>query len=88
MLNGIGHYLNPIKTSYYGVVYKRDGVKHVAMTSDENPGELFIQIEFGQDFKIIKRLDPNVASKALGVFLALDGNYTKQFDILAKKIRQ
>ena len=32
-------------------------------------------------------MEPNVASKALGVFLAPDGNYTKQFDELAKEIR-
>ena len=88
VLNGIGHCLNPIKTSYYDVVYKRDGVRHVAMTASENPGELYVQVEFGKDFKKIKRLEPHVASKALGVYLAPDGNYTKQFEVLVKKIRK
>ena len=58
------------------------------MTASENPGELFIQVEFNGDKKKIKRLEPHVASKALGVYLAPDGKYNKQFEILDKKIRK
>ena len=88
VLNAIGHCLNPIKTSFYDIKYKRDGVKHVQMTESENPGELFIQVEFDGELKKIKRLEPHVASKALGVFLAPNGVYTKQFENLDKKLKK
>lgn len=88
VLNGIGHCLNPIKTSYYDIKYKRDGVRHVAMTSVENPGVLYVQCEFGDKKKKIKRLEPDVASKSLGVYLAPNGKYCKQFEILNKQLRR
>ena len=88
VLNGIGHCLNPIKTSWYDVKYKRDGVKHIAMTNKENPGEMHIQVEFEGDRKKIKRLEPHVASKALGVFLAPNGVYSRQFEMLVKKLKK
>ena len=88
VLNGIGHCLNPIKTSYYDLVFKRDGVRHDFMSSKENPGELSIQIKFDGDKKKIKRLEPHVTSKALGVYLAPNGKYTKQYQILDKKLKK
>ena len=87
VLNGTGHCLNPIKISYYDIKYKRDGVGHVAMTSDENPGELHVQVEFGKEKKQIRRLEPDVASKAFGVFLAPNGKYGKQHEALDKKLK-
>ena len=88
VLNGVGHCLNPIKCSWYDIQYKREGVHHVPMSIDENPGELEIQVEFGKETKRIKRLEPHVASKALGIFLAPNGKYGKQYRILDKKIRR
>ena len=88
VLNGIGHCLNPNKTSYYDLVYKRDGVQHVQMKSDENPGDLHIKVEFNGDLKQIKRLEPDTASKALGIYLAPNGKYGKQYKILDKKLRK
>ena len=88
VLNGIGHSLNPIKMSYYDIKYQREGVGHVAMTSAENSGTLHVQVEFGQDTKQIKRLEPHVASKALGVFLAPNGKYGKQHETLDKKLKK
>ena len=88
ILNGIGHCLNPIKCSWYDIHYKREGLGHVPMTIDENPGELEIQVEFGQEKKRIKRLEPHVATKALGIFLAPNGKYKKQYKELDKKIRR
>ena len=88
VLNGIGHCLNPIKTSYYDLVYKRDGVKHVQMNSDENPGDLKIKVEFEGIFKQIKCLEPDVASKALGVHLAPNGVYSKQYEVLDEKLQK
>ena len=88
VLNGIGHCLNPIKTSWYDIVYKRDGVKHIPKTISENPGELHIRVEFNGDLKKIKRLEPHVASKALGVFLAPNGVYSQQYETLDKKLKK
>ena len=88
VLNGIGHCLNPIKTSYYDIVYKRDGIGYSAMSSIENPGTLQIQVEFDGDLKTIKRLEPYEASKALGVYLAPNGKYRKQYEILDKKLKK
>ena len=68
LLNGIEYCLDPIKMSYYYIRYKRDGLRHMAMSIAENPGNLDIQVEFGGEMKRIKRLEPHMASKALGVF--------------------
>lgn len=58
------------------------------MTEEEYPGELYIQVECDGELKRIKRLEPHMASKALGVFLAPNGVYTKQFEILDKKLKK
>ena len=56
--------------------------------SDENPGDLHIKVEFEGDFKQIRRLEPDVASKALGVHLAPNGVYSKQCEILDNKLHK
>ena len=58
------------------------------MTNKENPDELHIKVEFGGDRKKIKRLEPHVASKALGAFLAPNGVYSRQFKMLVKKLKK
>lgn len=66
--------------------YKREGLRHVQMSTAENPGELHKQVEFNGEKKRIKRLEPTKASKALGIYLAPNGKYSKQFKILDDKI--
>ena len=85
--NAVGGKLNPIKTSFYDVAYKRVGVRHEQMTNAENPGTLQIRVEFDGDLKQIKRFEPTTASKAQGVFLAPSGKYARQYDELDKKIK-
>ena len=87
VLNAEGGKLNPIKTSFYDIAYKRVGVRHEQMSNRENPGELHIRVEFNDDKKSIQRLEPTEASKALGIFLAPSGQYGKQYTMLDKKIR-
>ena len=62
VLNAEGGKLNPIKTPFYHIEYKREGVHHVQMYSSESPGELHIQVEFGGEKKKIKRLETSDAS--------------------------
>ena len=51
VLNAVGGKLNPIKTSFYDIAYKRVGVRHEQMTIAESPGELHIKVEFNDDKK-------------------------------------
>ena len=88
VLNAEGGKLNPIKTSFYHISYKRVGLRHEQMSNEENPGDLHTQVEFGGKKQKIKRLEPKEASKALGVFLAPSGKFDKQYTELDKKIRQ
>lgn len=54
VFNALGEKLNPIKTSFYDIAYKRVGVRHEQMTNAEHPGQLHIRVEFNGDRKKIK----------------------------------
>ena len=86
LLYAAGHKLALDKCWYYYLDYKRKGTKHVFKSIDELPGEMNLRESFEGRLMKIKRLEPTVARRALGCFIAPASTQHTQIDVLQEKI--
>jgi hypothetical protein len=71
--------LVPEKTVLWLVSFKWEGGSWRYAGMQDSPGEVWVN-DLYNDRKVLKRLEPHQAYKTLGVFLAPDGNLSKQFN--------
>jgi len=82
----MGHKLALDKCSFYLVEFIRDKLDYRMKYKEELPGTLRLKEGYGTVLKEIKRLQPFTAHRTLGIWVAVDGNNRRQFEVLRKKI--
>ena len=86
MLRITGGALRPEKCWWYLLTFQWDHDGNWKYTSiKDSPATISIP-DYKLKEHIIKRHEPNIGNKGLGVYLAPDGNNTEEFEYLEKKI--
>lgn len=88
VLFSAGHKLALDKCSFYLVDFHRSGTQYKYKRVRDYDGELCLNETFDHNPVRVHRLEPNMAHKTLGHFLAVDGNWNEHFARMMAKLRK
>ena len=85
LLRSTGGALEPAKTFWYLIDFKWTGNRWEYHSVADSPGEVTMRLPDSQERVTLRRLEPDEASKTLGIHIAMDGNQEAQTQYLKDK---